>query len=136
MTLFTHSTHIRLCILIFWSTSFYNCTPSTLDSNTKTPSLSSNHIKNTSHIIPITGHKTALKGPLKKWHFFTTAMGTRWNLNLITQDPLIAQESARAAFNEIHRIEQKVSSWIANSEIGKLNLLNSCNACCLCGATG
>jgi len=48
-------------------------------------------------------------------------MGTRFHIQLIGHDQSTAHAAARAAFNEVRRIEHLVSSWIDHSEIGQLN---------------
>ena len=59
--------------------------------------------------------------PQKEFRFFKNLMGTQFNIQLIGYDRLTAQAAARAAFNEVGRVERLVSSWRVNSEIGQLN---------------
>ena len=59
---------------------------------------------------------------LQDFQFFKFAMGTRFNLTLRGYDQSTALQAAQMAFNELIRIENRVSSWIPTSEIGQLNL--------------
>lgn len=54
-------------------------------------------------------------------HFFQEIMGTMFRIELISYDRQSAMSAARAAFNEVRRIEHQVSSWRSSSEIGQLN---------------
>ena len=71
--------------------------------------------------------KTALVGQKERskkklYKFFQELMGTQFNIDLYAYDKQIALSSARAAFNEIRRIEFQVSTWKPKSELGRLNL--------------
>ena len=59
--------------------------------------------------------------PPETFRFFTRAMGTRFQITLVGYDEGVAQSVAQAGFNEVKRIERRVSSWIDSSEIGQLN---------------
>ena len=64
------------------------------------------------------------RDPAKKleiFRFFKYLMGTKFTIQLLGYDQLTAQAAARAAFNEVARVEHLVSSWRADSEIGVLN---------------
>jgi len=53
--------------------------------------------------------------------FISKAMGTTFKVTLVGQSFIQAKQLARVAFHEVDRIERRVSSWIARSEIGRLN---------------
>ena len=59
--------------------------------------------------------------PQREFRFFQSLMGTQFNIQLVGYDQLTAQAAARAAFNEVRRVEHLVSSWRENSDIGRLN---------------
>lgn len=60
--------------------------------------------------------------PRQVFRFFKDLMGTRFHLQLVGYDQQTANSAARAAFNEVARVERLVSSWRDDSEIGALNL--------------
>ena len=60
--------------------------------------------------------------PKREFRFFQYLMGTQFNIQLLGYDQLTAQAAARAAFNEVRRVEHLVSSWRSDSEMGHLNL--------------
>ena len=70
---------------------------------------------------------------LETHHFFQEIMGTMFRVQLIAYNKQVAQSAARAAFNEVRRIEHLVSSWREKSEIGQLNARAGGRAACCSG---
>lgn len=61
------------------------------------------------------------KKKLEVHRFFQEIMGTTFRLQLVAYNYNVALSAARATFNEVRRIEHLISSWRADSEIGRLN---------------
>ena len=55
--------------------------------------------------------------------FYHEAMATTFEVTILSEDSRYAQQAARAAFDELDRLEAELSRFIENSDISRINNL-------------
>lgn len=71
-------------------------------------------------------------GAIRNLHRFAhKAMATIYEIFIITEDAIYAQQAAYEAFNELDRLEEELSRFRANSDITRINSLAAHTPLCL-----
>lgn len=121
---YTDTFYLYYLISLSLSLNLSACTPSLQSSAQSTQATQSTQAaQSTQAVHPTQEVKSKLKSvtPMRHHTFFTQAMGTRFTITLVSQDQIAAHNMARIVFRELDRIETRVSSWQADSEISALN---------------
>ncbi|MCH7871501.1 MAG: FAD:protein FMN transferase [Planctomycetes bacterium] len=59
------------------------------------------------------------------------AMACTWEIHILGDDPTYAEHAARAAFDEIDRLELELSRFVEHSDISRINALRAGESACI-----